>query len=302
MPQFARVSFFTRVCAVCALPEGTLAPARGDKCVVEMEYGMDVGTHMGVVAHDAPDGAEQGQGSRRVARILRKATEQDLARVAENMDLAAMALQRFVELNGEAGVFIKPLTAHYTLGRERLLIVFGAADHVDCRRVVGKMQWDLKTRIEVRHVGVRDEAAVAGGIGPCGRPLCCATWLRNFRSVNVRMIRAQELSLNPIAINGCCGRLKCCLRYEYDVYLEAAKDLPADGTVVRWPENEGVVVGRDVLQRKLLVRTRDQGLRHVAAKDVTVVTKTEPPAAVKEEEKHEDPTGEWAEPGAARET
>jgi cell fate regulator YaaT (PSP1 superfamily) len=299
MPQYARIAFFSRVCAVCALPEGVPALVRGDKCVVEMEYGMDVGTHMGVVDHDAPDEAEQG--GRRGARILRKATEPDLARVAENMGLAAEALQRFVELNGEAGVFIKPLTAHYTLGRERLLIVFGAPDHVDCRRVVGKMQWDLKTRIEVRHVGVRDEAAVAGGIGPCGRPLCCATWLRNFRAVNVRMIRAQELSLNPTAINGCCGRLKCCLRYEYDVYLEAAKDLPADGTVVRWPENEGMVVGRDVLQRKLLVRTRDQGLRHVAAKDVTVVTKTEPPAAVKEE-KHENPTGEWTEPGAARET
>jgi cell fate regulator YaaT (PSP1 superfamily) len=212
MPQYARIAFFSRVCAVCALPEGVPALVRGDKCVVEMEYGMDVGTHMGVVDHDAPDEAEQG--GRRGARILRKATEPDLARVAENMGLAAEALQRFVELNGEAGVFIKPLTAHYTLGRERLLIVFGAPDHVDCRRVVGKMQWDLKTRIEVRHVGVRDEAAVAGGIGPCGRPLCCATWLRNFRAVNVRMIRAQELSLNPTAINGCCGRLKCCLRYE----------------------------------------------------------------------------------------
>ena len=298
MPEFARIIFFTRACAVCALPEAAPALTRGDKCVVEMDYGMDVGTHMGAV-EQGPEAAEDG--GRRAPRILRKASEQDLARVAENEDLAAKALLRFVELNGEAGVFIKPLTAHYTLGRERLLIVFGAPDFIDCRRVVGKMQWDLKTRIEVRHVGVRDEAAVTGGIGPCGRSLCCASWLRNMPSVNVRMIRAQEISLNPATINGCCGRLKCCLRYEYDTYLEAARDLPADGTVVRWPENEGVVVGRDVLQRKLLVRTRAEGLRHVAANEVTVVTKTEPPVAAKEET-NEDPTGEWAESGAARET
>ena len=213
MPSFARVAFFTRVCAVCALPEGLPALVRGGKCVVEMDQGLDVGAYM-CVAENTPDAAEQG---RRAPRILRPANEQDLARVAENENLAEKALQRFVQLLGESGMFIKPLSAHYTLGRERLLIVFGAPDYIDCRRVVGKMQWDLKTRIEVRHVGVRDEAAVAGGIGPCGRSLCCATWLRNFRSVNVRMARAQEISLNPSAINGCCGRLKCCLRYEYDV-------------------------------------------------------------------------------------
>ena len=300
MPLFARICFFSRVCAVGALPEGSPALARGDKCVVEMEYGLDVGTHMGMVEH-APECTQEG--GRRAPRILRRAIEADLARVAENAELAENALRRFVKLLGESGITIKPLTAHYTLQRERLLIVFGAPDYVDCRRVVGKMQWDLKTRIEVRHVGLRDEAAVAGGIGPCGRPLCCATWLRNFRSVNIRMAKVQEIPLNPAVINGCCGRLKCCLRYEYDVYLEAAKDLPGDGIVVRWPGNEGVVVGRDVLQRTLLVRTRDQGLLHVAAKDViTVVTKTEPPTAAAKEETHEYPTGEWAEPGVARET
>ena len=298
MPQFARISFFSRVCAVGAMPEGAPALARGDKCVVEMDYGMDVGTHMCATDH-APEFTQGGD--RHAPRILRKATEQDLARVAENAILAEKHAQRFVQLLGEAGIFIKPLTAHYTLGRERLLIVFGAPEHIDCRRVVGKLQWELKTRIEVRHVGVRDEAAVAGGLGPCGRPLCCATWLRNFRSVNVRMVKAQEIPLNPAVINGCCGRLKCCLRYEYDTYRDAAKDLPGDGAVVRWAGNEGVVVSRDVLQRKLLVRTREQGLQHVAADDVTVVTQGEAPMAAKED-KHEDPSGKWTEPGAAGET
>lgn len=297
MSSFCRIAFFTKGCAVCALPADISALAHGDKCVVEMDYGQDVGTVMGAADH-APELPEGG--ARHTPRVLRRASEQDLLRVAENADLAEKALRRFVQLLEEMGVFIKPLMAHYTLARERLLIVFGAADHIDCRRVVGKMQWDLKTRIEVRHVGVRDEAAVAGGLGPCGRPLCCSTWLRNFRAVNVRMVKAQEMSLNPTAINGCCGRLKCCLRFEYETYLEAAEGLPETGTVVRWRDNEGMVVGRDVLQRKLLVRTRDEGLRHVAAEDITVVAKAEqsPP----KEEKHEDPAGEWTEPGAARET
>jgi cell fate regulator YaaT (PSP1 superfamily) len=297
MPTFARIAFFTKGCALCALPEGSAVPQRGDRCVVETEYGLDTGT---VAAIEERDASESGAASgRALPRLVRVATAADRTRLEENEALAEQALRRFVELLRENGVFVKPLLAHFTLARERLLIVFGAPDHIDCRRVVGKLQWDLKTRIEVRHVGVRDEAAVAGGIGPCGRALCCATWLRNFRSVNVRMARAQELSLNPTAINGCCGRLKCCLRYEYDTYLEAARDLPPDGTPVRWNEGEGVVVGRDVLQRKLLVRTRDEGLRHVAAAEVTVKERAGAgPAA--QEDKHEDPGGEWAEPGVAR--
>ena len=295
MPQFARVSFSNRVCATCALPEGGPALMRGDRCVVEMENGLDVGTHMG--AGENTPCADEGGG--RALRILRKATAQDLARVTENAELAEKAMLRFVQLLGESGVFIKPLSAHYTLGRERLLIVFGAPDYIDCRKIVGKMQWDLKTRIEVRHVGVRDEAAVAGGMGPCGRGLCCATWLHNFRSVNVRMARTQEISLNPTAINGCCGRLKCCLRYEYDVYVDAAKGLPEDGTVVRWQEHEGVVVGRNVLQRKIQVRTKEKGLLDVAADDVTIVSRTDSVQRIKEET-HENPDREWTEPGAPR--
>ena len=296
MPTFVRISFSTRGCATCAQPEAAPALTRGDKCVVEQENGQDVGTYMG--AFEAAPEPSKGSAW---PRLLRKASAADLARVTENEALAETALRRFVQLLGETGIHVKPLTAHYTLGRERLLFVFGSADYVDCRRVVGKMQWELKTRIEVRHVGVRDEAAVVGGIGPCGRSLCCATWLRNFRSVNVRMVKTQEISLNPAAINGCCGRLKRCLRYEYDVYRAAAKGLPEDGTVVRWPGSEGVVVGRDVLQGKLLVRTREQGLRHVAAQEVTIVSQEQPPAAA-EERSHEDQSGEWTEPGAAGET
>ena len=128
MPMLARIAFFSKGCAVCALPEAAPAPARGDKCVVETEYGLDVGTLMHL---DEGAANRAGEGGRPPPRILRKATAQDLARVVENTELAEKALRRFVELLGEAGVFIKPLMAHYTLGRERLLIVFGTPDHID---------------------------------------------------------------------------------------------------------------------------------------------------------------------------
>ena len=295
--SFVKVAFFNKGSVVCALPEAW-AWRNGEKCVVEMDYGLDVGTCMG--ATDAPSASGEDAATHH-PRVLRRAGEEDQARLRENAVLAEEALQSFTELLAAEGTYVKPLLAHFTLNRERLLIVFGAPEHIDCRRAVGKLQWDLKTRVEVRHVGVRDEAAVAGGVGPCGRPLCCASWLRNFRAVNVRMARTQEMSLNPVAINGCCGRLKCCLRYEYDAYQEAAAGLPEAGAEVCGAACEGVVVGRDVLRRRLLVRTREHGLRHVAADEVTIVAGPQPAPADGGKETSDDHTGgEWTEPGAAR--
>ena len=288
------MAFFTKGCVSCALPVG-LSLTRRDKAVVEFDYGLDLGACMGPATEppDPPGGVPQ------FPRVLRAATAADLQRSAENEGLAEQAMRAFEALMAREGMAIKPLLAHYTIGRERLLLVFGAPEHVDARKVASKLQWDLKTSVEVRHVGVRDEAAVVGGIGSCGRPLCCATWQRRFPAVSVRMARAQEMSLNPMAVNGCCGRLKCCLQYEYDTYLDAATGLPDDGTVVRWENMEGVVVGRDILRRRLLVRTRELGLRHVEANAVEIVAAAV--TAAKETE-HDDSSGEWSEPSPARET
>lgn len=294
MLLLARVLIPLRGCTVFAVADGVPSLTRGDFCVVEMEYGLEAGKFQAMV-EPSPEEPEE----RRLPRLLRRGTEADLARIRENVEIAGKALRHFVELNAEGGVHLKPLDCHFSLGRERMLIVFGSPEYVDCRRVVGRMQRELNTRVEVRHAGVRDEAAVAGGIGSCGRPLCCATWMRSFLPVNIPMARAQELPVNPAVLNGCCTGLKCCLRYEYDVYRDAARDLPANGTLVRWEDCEGVVVGRDVLPRRLLVRTRAHGLRHVAADAVSVIGPAHAPAA-REETQHEDSNGEWTKPGAAR--
>jgi cell fate regulator YaaT (PSP1 superfamily) len=208
--------------------------------------------------------------------IVRLANAQDLEQITQNEKLAGEALDTFTRLLADENIFIKPLLAHFTFNRERLLIVFGAPEHVDCRRIVGKMQRDIHARIEVRHVGVRDEAAVVGGIGPCGRSLCCATWLRNFRAVNVRMARTQDVALNPAALNGCCARLKCCLHFEYDTYLEAGAGLPEVGAAVQWKDDEGVVVNRDVLRRRMLLRTREHGFQNVPVDDLTILAASTP--------------------------
>ena len=297
MPTCARVSLPLRGCATFVVVDGVVALSHGDFCVVETEYGLDAGKYLAPAEQPS---AAAGAPEKRLPRLLRRATESDLAHMRENAGTAGKALRRFVDLNAEDGVHLKPLDCQYSLGRERMLIVFGSPEFVDCRRVVGRMQRELSTRIEVRHAGMRDEAAVAGGIGSCGRSLCCATWMRQFQPVNVQMAKTQELPANPAVLNGCCARLKCCLRYEYDVYRDAARGLPGNGAAVRWADDEGVVVGRDVLTRKLLVRTRDFGLRHVSAGEVTVTDR--PCAPAPKEETHENPDGEWTESGATRES
>jgi cell fate regulator YaaT (PSP1 superfamily) len=197
------------------LPDGMALPQRGDKFLAEMAWGLDIGTCLGD-ACGAADAQTKVQGGAPLPRIKRAATPADLARLAENEKLAEQALQRFVTLLQEHGLFIKPLSAHYAMGRDRLRLLFSAPDHIDCRQVVGKLQRELQTRIEVWHAGVREETAMLGGFGTCGRALCCATWLHQFRAVNIRMAKAQDIPINPAAINGCCGRLKCCLRFEYN--------------------------------------------------------------------------------------
>ena len=294
--KWVRVAFFHKGGAVCALADGVEC-GHGEKCVVETDYGLDAGT-----CHGPAEPPPAAGTNAHVPRAVRVLTPADQVRLRENADLAEQAIRQFAELLAQAGTPVKPLLAHYTLDRARLLLVYGAPEQADCRRIVGKLQWDLNTRVEVRHVGVRDEAAVACGIGPCGSPLCCASWLRSFRAVNVRMARAQEVALNPVVLNGCCGRLKCCLRYEYDTYQEAGAGLPENGTAVCGAECEGVVVGRNVLRRRLTVRTREHGLRHVSADEVAVAIPPRPAPAEDGKEARDDHTaGEWTEPGAARE-
>jgi cell fate regulator YaaT (PSP1 superfamily) len=273
----------------------SLALLPGERCLAEVDYGLDIGTVLELygVHEGAPDG-----GKAPAYRVVRKVAPEDAERVGERAALAEKAGKAFMQSAGREKGRVKLLHARFSYGGERLFIRYSALVPVDLRRFTGQLQRDFKTHVDLWQVGVRDEAALIGCLGPCGRAVCCCSWQRQFQSVNVRMAKAQEMSLNPVSINGTCGRLKCCLRFEYEQYRAAGEHLPEHGSLVRCPareDAEGTVVGRDVMRGRLTVRTGDGRFLTVDAASAEVVR----PAARAEDERekegtHEDSAGEWA--------
>jgi cell fate regulator YaaT (PSP1 superfamily) len=141
----------------------------------------------------------------------------------------------------------------------KLSFFFFAEDRVDFRDLVRDLAQTLHTRIEMKQLGHRDETKLVGGLGPCGRELCCSSWLKEFSSVSVKMAKEQGLSLNPAKLAGMCGRLKCCLRYEYDTYLELGRALPGIGKSVESVKGSGVVVRQNLLKQTVIIRSAEDG-------------------------------------------
>ncbi|EGQ3448872.1 signal peptidase II, partial [Staphylococcus pseudintermedius] len=138
--------------------------------------------------------------------------------------------------------------------RSKIIFNFTADERIDFRKLVRMLAQRLKTRIELRQIGVRDEAKLLGGIGPCGRSLCCATFLGDFEPVSIKMAKDQNLSLNPTKISGACGRLMCCLKFENDFYESAREQLPDIGTRIQTPEGHGEVVSLNIIDVSMQVR------------------------------------------------
>jgi cell fate regulator YaaT (PSP1 superfamily) len=154
---------------------------------------------------------------------------------------------------------MKLVDAEYTFDRNKVIFYFTADGRVDFRELVRDLAAVFRTRIELRQIGVRDEAKMLGGIGPCGRILCCSSFLGDFEPVSIKMAKDQNLSLNPVKISGLCGRLMCCLKYENELYEEAKRRMPDVGTRVRTPEGEGKVVLLNLLERRVQVQLSDSG-------------------------------------------
>ena len=153
---------------------------------------------------------------------------------------------------------MKFIDCSYTLDRNQLIFNFLADERIDFRELAKKLAALYKTRIELRQVGVRDKAKEIGGIGPCGRILCCSTFLNDFNSVSINMAKNQCISLNPTKINGICGRLLCCLKYEDDTYSELKKNYPAIGSRIKVKDVEGKVVSQNVLNGKITIERADK--------------------------------------------
>jgi cell fate regulator YaaT (PSP1 superfamily) len=149
---------------------------------------------------------------------------------------------------------MKLIRVEYTFDRSKMVFSFTADGRIDFRELVKDLASVFRTRIELRQIGVRDEAKILGGIGPCGRQLCCSTFLGDFMPVSIKMAKDQGLSLNPTKISGLCGRLMCCLKYENDEYEQAKRELPDYGKEVMTPDGKGRVVGLNLLSRIVKVR------------------------------------------------
>ncbi len=186
-------------------------------------------------------------------KIIRLADEGDRERVKENEQEATQAFDVCVEKIAEHQLDMRLVDVEYTFDRNKIVFYFTAEGRVDFRNLVKDLAAIFRTRIELRQIGVRDEAKMLGGIGPCGRMLCCSTFLGDFEPVSIKMAKDQNLSLNPSKISGLCGRLMCCLKYENDAYEEAKVMMPDLGKQVVTPDGVGKVVGLNLLERVLRV-------------------------------------------------
>ena len=187
-------------------------------------------------------------------KIVRIGNDADKARLEANKELEAQAGETFKEKVEKLGLEMNLVGVEYTFDNSKLLFYFSAEGRVDFRELVKELASVFRTRIELRQVGVRDEAKIMGGLGVCGRPLCCKTFLGEFAQVSIKMAKDQSLSLNSAKISGTCGRLLCCLRYEDEVYQQEYERTPKVDALVETPEGKGVVVEANALKGIVKVR------------------------------------------------
>lgn len=190
--------------------------------------------------------------------ILQVATEKELRKYQQNQVDAKEAYIITKNKISEHQLEMKLVDAEYTFDRSKIIFSFTADGRIDFRELVKDLASIFKTRIELRQIGVRDEAKLLGGIGPCGRPLCCSTFLGDFAAVSIKMAKEQGLSLNPTKISGVCGRLMCCLNYENDEYERVRKLMPDFGQTVETPDGPGRVIGLNVLSEVVKIKLQSR--------------------------------------------
>lgn len=220
-----------------------------DKVIVETARGLECGE---VTFSDREVADDEISGE--LKPVIRSATEKDLRTVEENKEKEKAAFDICLKKIAAHNLKMKLVDVEYTLDRNKILFYFTADGRVDFRELVKDLASVFRTRIELRQIGVRDESKMVGGLGICGRPFCCNTFLGDFQPVSVKMAKEQSLSLSPVKISGTCGRLMCCLKYEQDAYEHLLKVTPKNGAVVDTPEGRGTVVDFNLLTGILKVR------------------------------------------------
>ncbi|MBQ5695823.1 MAG: stage 0 sporulation family protein [Clostridium sp.] len=188
--------------------------------------------------------------------VLRIASEEDINKHFKNKDKEKDAFDICLKKIQEHKLNMKLIDVEYTFDNNKVIFYFTADGRVDFRELVKDLATIFKTRIELRQIGVRDEAKMLGGLGPCGRPMCCSTFLGDFASVSIKMAKEQNLSLNPTKISGICGRLMCCLNYEQSTYEDIRKRMPKVGSIVKTSEGTGEVFSNNIVKESVKVKLK----------------------------------------------
>lgn len=221
----------------------------GQHVIVETARGMEYGT-----VSLEPSEVNESELVAPLKKIIRIANEEDDIRHEENTKKKEKALKLCQEKIDKHGLVMKLIDVEYTFDNSKVIFYFTADGRVDFRELVKDLAVVFKMRIELRQIGVRDEAKMMGGIGACGRSLCCNSWLAEFEPVSIKMAKVQNLSLNPSKISGICGRLMCCLKYENDTYMELRRGMPDVGERVKTHDGIAVVVESNILENKIKTR------------------------------------------------
>jgi cell fate regulator YaaT (PSP1 superfamily) len=253
--------------------------------IVEADRGEDLGrvTAAGAVAERKCSGCSTGCAAPvPTLRILRHAQNDDVVKAVELREDEPRVRRITREKVLQYGLKMKVSEAEWQWDRNKLTIYFTAERRVDFRELVRDLARTFRTRIELKQIGVRDEAALLGGVGRCGRELCCSTWLRELKPVSLQLAKDQRLSLNPAQISGCCGRLMCCLTYEHESYVQARKRFPREGKTLVTAKGREKVISVDIWRERVLLKDEDGNRRTVELADLkNELAKTEVAEPVK---------------------
>lgn len=222
---------------------------KGEMAIVETARGIECG-EVAMENREVKDSAIVQP----LRRLIRRATPQDLKQVEENHKKEKSAFKACERRIVSRGLEMKLVEVEYTFDNSKILFYFTADGRVDFRELVKDLAGMFRTRIELRQIGVRDEAKMLGGMGICGRPFCCGSFLGGFQPVSIKMAKEQGLSLNPVKISGACGRLMCCLKYEQEAYQDLLRTTPKVNALVSTPDGKGVVIDQNLLTHRLTVR------------------------------------------------
>jgi len=237
-----------------------------DCVIIEADRGLDYGEVI-EITDSPPEAPRIGEGENKetiVKGILRKASAEDISQIDNNKKKAKDAMRICARKVREYNLSMKLVDAEYSFDNKKIIFYFTSEGRVDFRELVKDLAKVFKIRIEMRQIGVRDEAKIFGGVGPCGCGLCCVRFLKNFEPVSIKMAKAQKLPLSSGKISGICGRLMCCLFYEYKTYKEYSKGLPKEGQTIETPKGKGKVTSVNVLKRLVLVQLEDGVIEKIA--------------------------------------